>query len=314
MEVFNMITKRNYLRKSILFACGSFLLISQMLQGGIGSSGFFLWRHGIEFKLGIGLNDVSGGDLNPFFEGLYDSYNTGSNYITPGTPFPKINSGHELNGEMVFSFHPRLSLGLGIGAFSSDNSFNYFLRSKTYDAINLHYDFRMKIRAIPLTLNLHFRYPVFDKLKIVAHSGIGYYLGTFKLLYSIEDKTQGIVHAYSANLSWVCHSRSFGFQGGIGLEYELFSRLSLYVKTTYNSVKLINFKGMYEMILEQGGSTEKSSLDDLRLWYYKTLGDYVMLGMANEYGPVPADYRTVRKAEIDLSGLSLRLGISLHLW
>jgi hypothetical protein len=107
-----------------------------------------------------------------------------------------------------------------------------------------------------------------------------------------------------------------GFHGGIGFEYDVMKNLAFFVEGAGRYVKLKDWKGDSTEYIEfsSGGPTEKTTeTSSGTLWYYEYYPEthpdwpsYVL--KIQEEKPVHSDYRNVRKAEVELSGFSFRIG------
>ena len=109
-------------------------------------------------------------------------------------------------------------------------------------------------------------------------------------------------------------SNAFGFQGGVGIEFNLSETVALFFETTGRYANLKNWEGQnqYHDFL---GASESESVD----WYFAEWYDdtfyfqprwYKIVQIVDEE-PSRDNYRNVRKAEISYSGVVLRVGIKI---
>ncbi|MGB6339602.1 MAG: hypothetical protein WBF32_07480, partial [Candidatus Aminicenantaceae bacterium] len=106
-------------------------------------------------------------------------------------------------------------------------------------------------------------------------------------------------------------SNSFGFQGGVGIEFNLSESVALFFETAgrYANLKTWEGQNRYKDFL---GASESESVD----WYFAEEYDdttrqwYRTVQIVDEE-PSGSYYRNVRKAEISYSGVGLRLGIKI---
>jgi len=108
---------------------------------------------------------------------------------------------------------------------------------------------------------------------------------------------------------------AFGLNGGIGFEYDVAKNIGLFVEGTARYAKLKDWKGDGISTTVEGQADKISGT----LWYCETLNDrtgkyYPSFKVSkNKPSSEEGTYKNIRKAEIDFSGFSLRLGLRIKL-
>jgi hypothetical protein len=115
------------------------------------------------------------------------------------------------------------------------------------------------------------------------------------------------------------YKANLGFHGGIGMEYSLTKNLGLVLEVQGRYVKIKNLKGFIQS--EDSHFIGRISKRKGYLWSYKIsewdFRSYYNLDISEEppRGSIPEiSISEVRKAIIDLSGFSLRIGLRIRLF
>ncbi len=258
-------------------------------------------RPTIPFKFSIAINGggnyVRGEHLNSGTKGLADLYQD----ILGTQGEGKINSihlGYIFGLEISFPLSERLSWGIEAEYIQGKNEsqVNYFQGSSSSI---LHV--RPNLRAIPISLFLCF-YPVPN---LYVKGGISYYFATCSYMYSFQrdDLTQ----------QWDGRARAqnLGLLGGLGYLKNISSQLSLFAEVTGRLAKIQGFKGNEDFQDSSGESfTEHGTLYLIQSQILEERTHSVLFireTRPNEAGIISAD-----KAQIDFSGISLKIGLRIH--
>jgi hypothetical protein len=256
------------------------------------------WR-GLSLKLYGGVNDIAVGDLNKGLEGLIDLWNV-PHGIAVADKYNPVHFGPDLGGELTFSLTPRLGIGLGIGFIQAckESTIEIADSEDPTEPIHFYTDIlKPSVRAIPLTLGLHYAVWTGGGFNLEVSSGIGLYFGKAGLDDILREKGSAI----SNQRSWEGTSQAIGFHVGLGMELHLSPSISFVVDVLGRYGKLRNIKGD----LIENGSTSKDAV----LWFCEQ-GAYPLIIIDNS--PPPAwRYSSIRKGEVDLSGVSARVGIKI---
>ncbi len=230
------------------------------------------------------------------------------------------------DAELKFDFTERLGLGIAVSnAVHLSNASRIPLFSSLADAgsptigsFTSAPDVRVRM---PIRLSIYYSLPVISRLTILLSTGVGYYSGIMKesLDYEISDFLGTAWYRSEWQTQW---KASLGFHGGLGAEYHLSKRLAFVVEAQYRFVKIGNFKAT--MSADSNLWQQLRNYDPEGTLYLWSWGEDGPIGISYRelivWSGIPPDYGasfggSVRgKAKLDLSGISLRLGIRLGLF
>ncbi len=278
---------------------------SQLTQGQANQSG-----------IKLGLRITGGGfplmrnDFNDHLQSCNDYYEDLAIY-TVNSEFEMIKMGMDFSGEMLVSFMPNFSIGIGAGYLLVEKETTAELSDTTWNEDEI---YNIKFSVIPITLSFYYGIPLGSSMKIVMNAGLGYYLGTVDFDYSFEGDSG--IYTYEATDAWSAQSNAFGFHGGIDLELGIARNLFLIVGAKGRYAKLTDLTGTekYEYNRSDGFSFSFSDEGET-LWY----GDYESTATGKKSPwlelainkPSTSYWSNVRKAEANLSGIVFQAGIKI---
>ncbi len=262
---------------------------------------------GIGFSLKVygGMNYARIGDINEALQGTTDYYKDLPNVDIEEDLGP-VHWGLDFGGELVINFTPRVGIGLGGGYIqvSRETVIDVIWEGSPYkDTAD------PKATIIPLTFSVHLGLPLGNIISLALNAGAGYYLGTIQWHYSWDSE----YHDYEEN--WKAKSNTIGFQGGLGLEFNLSRNMALLVEGFGRYAKLKSLQGDYTWKRDFFGH-EEGIIEKATLWYY----DWRSSDTGKEYPRVQFDdnvpietpfQRNIREGEVDLTSFSVRLGIKI---
>ncbi len=175
--------------------------------------------------------------------------------------------------------------------------------------------------SYPLIINFHYSRPFMKKLRYSIGAGAGFYSAraSQEMEFLIVAPQGGSERQL---FQWDTERRfSFAFQGlvALSLDYSISSRLSLVTELQARFIRLSDFKGTWRYsLVDIGYSEEKSGT----LCYFTMWDYFIGIRIANsEVWPDPSnvedpfrEIQNLRKAVLDLSGMSLRVGFRLRLF
>lgn len=244
-----------------------------------------------------GGNYVHGGDLNPGIEGLADLYEDILGVQGNGK-IGAVHLGYVLGMEVSFPLSERLDWGIGLEHFmaKNDSQMEY-----TQEASSSTLIIQPGLQATPINLFLAFH--PFSNL--YAKGGISYYFARCSYTYQIH--TGDLIEKWEGKAD----AHGFGLSGSLGFVRPYTSNLSFFAEITGRLAKFQGFKGK-ENYLDDSGNT--SSIEGtLYLIQTQILDDrthpvlFIRETRPNEAGVIAAE-----KARIDLSGISLKIGLRVH--
>jgi hypothetical protein len=259
----------------------------------------------VSLKLKGGLAFLPMAEYNDGLKGGYDYL--AKTLGSPSGDFRSMQLGADFGGEILLSLGGGLSLGLGAGylRMTRESTFGYewtvFAAQETLTP---------QVTVIPLVLNLHRVVPLGDSLRLDLYAGAGYYLADLHQ----EFRTSTNFFEFSESQTFQARGGAFGGQGGIALEFLLGNHAAFFVQA----------EGRYAALGDvHGDTTEQGSwfLGDWTggqgkayLWAY-SLTDagttYPQIAVSL-FPPAGTGITNVRKARIDLSGVSLAAGIKIE--
>lgn len=233
---------------------------------------------------------------------------------------------YDWDAELRINITSRISVGIAAsGLFHSGPLKRSNESSVTYTYVGyagpqVHfYGYKPKVEAWmpPAKLSFYYSFPYRSKMNIFFILGIGNYRGKVQEYFRFE------VTPPDGGTDWTTRyweserKSSLGFHGGAGIEYSLAERLALVAELQLRYAVISDFKGLVRRESLLGGKySEKTGF-----LYYHTRFD---LFLGARYADIDAwekppdysiyDYADVRKAKIDLSGFSLKIGIKIGLF
>ena len=314
----------------------------------------------ISIRLGGGLNNISGGDLNRMIKDhkqWIEDYN--EYYITDySANWKELKWLQNFNGEVLLNLTSSFSIGLGTEYLTKKsrgtNTFNDVVTGTIYES-TYYYDYSLidnyteepeyRLTAIPVTLNAYFFTPINNRAKAFIVVGIGYYFGQLKYnnpyqsdseynedyyanddtyLYSWLDD-----YSYNGAETYQAKCNRIGFYGGVGLDFKLFSGISLVAEGNYRYVNFKNWKGSWsdnwswdeewgwsDQTLNEDSGSVNESISNAKFWAYDYEDSdlekqYLCLLFNEEEPPSQPGMLNIRQAKINLNGFAFRLGIKI---
>jgi hypothetical protein len=248
------------------------------------------------FSLAGGGAYVSGGDLNAGAQGLSHYYS--AFLSTPETGEIKATHlGFVVAGDIFLSLSPRLLLGVGVDYFESKkkSSAKYEKGSATSTL-----SVRPQIQALPISLFIS--YSPFPSFYIKG--GVEYYFARCHYFYRFEQGERW--HEWRGKAD----AQGLGFEGGVGVRWKFSSNLALFLEAMDRYAKVKGFEGKDTSVTSEGVTHSEEG----RLYFFQlkiTEENAYPLLFIREKKPTEAGVTEVRDATLNLSSVSLRLGIRI---
>lgn len=232
----------------------------------------------------------------------------------------KLNNwGYDFELELMMNLSQKFSIGLATSApFRRSNESSISFAASEERGIGpqtIKMDYRPEIKvSYPVKLGLYYSWLSRTRFKANIVGGIGYYPNSISEYYKHKVFPFGstFLKTYSASYDWNAKGRyPFGFHAGIGLEYSLNEEFSIVVDIQVRYIKIGNLRGEREY--RQG----IESLKVKGILLYSTFWDW---GIDTSYGELDISNNfeeggnNVRKAILDLGGVSLRVGVKINLF
>jgi opacity protein-like surface antigen len=242
------------------------------------------------------------GDLNDGAKGLAQYYEARLAAAGDGD-VKALHFGYLLGAEarlpLALGFY--LSFGAEYGSGESASSVVYMDGTQEVSL-----DTKPRVRIIPVSFALLY-YP---SPALYLKAGLEYTFGRCGYSYRLTE-----IDPDSTAESWQewtgkADSSGFGYLVGLGYDWSLTSGFSLTAEAVYRHSRLVDFGG--EDIYKE--STAYESMEKGKLYSFQVdtgTADVVPLVFVREKRPAEAGVINARKAELDLSGFSLKLGIKV---
>ncbi len=263
-----------------------------------------------DIKLFGGLGHLVGqNDVNKNLDGWNQLFDDLSNLMGANVSgeISPLGFGPFFGGELILSFNPRFSIGLGAGYLRLTKQ-----STKTLAAEGEEIDIIMepKISAVPLTLSLYYDIPLGELFKVVIGAGAGYYIGQYNssIIESYEDMDITILFDSSKN--------TIGAHGSLNIELNISRTMALIFGVSGRLAVLKDLMGTESFSYDDPWDSEPETHPDHTLWYVEEemFNDkYYASLFADDEKPEGSWYRNVRKAEISLSSIALQIGILIKL-
>ena len=264
---------------------------------------------GFSLKITGGYGTMAVGDFNTVVEDQ-DSFYT---YIvslmgyTRDGALKKLNNGIELEGEIIMKLPGNFGLGIGTGYYLRSKDSEFSVEDVAFGKVNI--SLKPEFTAIPITLTFYYFLPSKSPVNLYLNGGVGYYFG--KATFTLREDYEPV----GFPPGWIeirseAKDQGFGFHGGVGLEFNVISKVAFFIEGNGIYCKLKSWEG--DAITED--SFGFSDEDSGTVWYYehdmgldRLYADFTM----SEDKPDWWGISNVRKLEWNLSGLSLRVGIRI---
>lgn len=264
----------------------------------------------LSLRLYGGFNRLAAGDLNEGFDGyfeLFELYRALGLADTTGGYNP-VHAGYNFGADFVFQLSPMIGVGIGAGYLRSSAS---SLMTVAFEDGELTLEGTPTLSAMPIRLAVFFTLPLGGKLNLTADAGGTYYAAlkldaTQRLEFAADNWEEMSLSASRSSLS-----DNLGFQGSLGFEYKISSKMGLFFEAVGRYASFKNF--------DTATGTSQSSGEDpvagvgkiyLATYTYPE-GTYSAF-MISETVPFPDPDITYREPKIDLSGFGLQTGIRIR--
>lgn len=283
-------------------------------------------KYSIKLTCGMGYSAI--GDMNKTLESFNNNYmfelarlNTPD--LINGEIVALENNNLDLEAEFRLHISPKIALSFATSSpviKKNESSLTYIIRGLAGDQID-NYTFRPKIKAwMPIRLGICYSLFSSPRMNLVFQAGVGYYIAKIS---EYEELEIGLLlgGTFWETYYWKAHTiEGSAVHSGIILEFNLTKKLALVGEVQGRYVKLSDLFGRMDVkkyVNEGNGITleQKGSL-----YYFTMWDDDIGAYRANlEVWEKPpegsiSEIDNVRKARLDLSGISFRVGIRMRLF
>jgi opacity protein-like surface antigen len=292
-------------KKSVLL---SLAILCIFILTTAGSAQDFLKRFSL--KLTGGYGSLAGGDVIEAVDGLNSQLEDLAAIAGLPTPGEVENAkwGLDFEGELVFSLSKNFGVSLGAGYLV--RKIDSIVEIRLEPIISGSFLWEPKYTVIPVTLSGYYYFPVASKANVFFKAGIGYYFAKINFKTREELVIVGELNEWDQNDA-EAKDNGFGFHGGLGFEYNITGSVALYAEGIGRYINLKEWE-VDNTYRDSSGYTLRQSGS---FWYEEEFnagtGKYYPSLTISEQRPSSPWIRNARKAEIDLSGLSFRIGVRI---
>jgi hypothetical protein len=288
-------------RKAVVFIC----LLLGVLWTGLPAQeddeeeAFAPRMAGIHIRLSGGLGFLSGGDFKTGIQGMYDwsaQFIRSAGYTLGKSDVAPFNSGTELGGDIVYYFAGRLGVGAGAARMHVSKTNTQLFSSGPLDNLMT---VLPQADILALRLSVFYALPLTPLLTVCLSAGPASYSVNYRYAGSI------MMPDYGYDLSQRLKAGGLGAQGGIGLEILMNPRLAFILEAQGRYARISGFEGTQVVVEYLGGPFTTTETDGTL--YYVEEGGYPRLEVFSDAPPAGL---TSRRAVLDLSGVSLRAGLT----
>ncbi len=244
-----------------------------------------------------GGNFAKGGDLNSGIKGLADLYEDILRVQEEGK-IGSVHLGYVLGMEVSFPLSEFLSWGIGAEHFQGKNNSRVTYSQGVPPAV---LRIQPSLRATPVHAFLSFN-PIPE---LFIKGGISYYFAHYSYTYLFDFQ--------NGTLQWdgKANAQGLGLVGSIGYVKKHSANLSFFAEMTGRLAKIREFTGKEDFQSTSGeNSSEEGTLYLIQIQVLEERANSVLF--IRETRPNEATVIGAEKAEIDFSGIGLKIGLRLH--
>ena len=265
-----------------------------------------LCQQQVAFKLLGGLAWVQGDDYNTGVLGAYRLAKDTSDSLTGG--YGQLSRGWILQAEIVNYWGSHVGVGIGGGFYrvsgTSGLTGTASVPDPTYQFTSV---YTPKISVIPFFINLHYKFPVTERIGVDVFAGPVFQVAQFGFRREATSSLNSLSELETFNAS----DTALGLQGGLTLSFRIVRGVTLIAEGLYRSGKVSNIKGNWFLNSTTSSGTVTTSSSAYYLWSYDfTSGGtvYPQIGYFDANGPTGQGVSNPRKAGLNLSGPSVMIG------
>jgi hypothetical protein len=249
-----------------------------------------------------GYCSMSVGDINNYLKSLDNYLRETTNY--EGGKIERLHYFPDLSIELRLDLSSRFAVDLGMGVMSKKGETHFDCTGISPPSTYYRsYYIKQEIKVSPLTIKGCYSIFSSSKAHLFLNFGLAYFFSKFSLLIYESRPIWPLPVTYSIS------SAGPGLIGGIGFEYNLANFLALVFEAQGRYSKVRGPEGNTYGTTEDGGGAlyigEKYYAADNRFRPYL---------ITSPSKPSGGDFRNFREAVVDLSGLSLKLGLRIKLF
>ena len=262
----------------------------------------------VSFKIQGGWMAVQGDDYNTAISGRLDWLRAASSSFSgQATAF---KGGLNAQAEIVTHWGRRFAVGFGGGFYTMGEDFR-ITGAAAADGADFDSLYRPKLSVIPFCLNFYYKAITTSRLNVQVFAGPVFQIAQFRL----NRHTTSSAQALDEIENFTASSPVLGAQIGAGVNVKLHRGIWLVVDGFYRFGKAADLMGNWFFYqTSPSGTVSKSNAEYFGWAYdYSSGGTYPWLGFFDSAGPSGEGFSNIRKAAIDLSGLSFTAGLRIDI-
>jgi hypothetical protein len=279
-----------------------------------------------------GFGSIKVGDVNTTLSSInsaYDSIREQHPERAVGEILPVPNGFKDWEAELRWNPWRGLSVGFAVSGpmrFYQKSFLTYtIIAGASAQSENDTWTSQIHISA-PVKLNLYYSIPVFRNVTFAVNGGIGYY----RAHITLKDQLQFRFETNDSSLSYDSidvSGKQLGYHCGLALEYKFNGRFSAIIEGQYRFAKIRTFTGSisgYAEFYDPYGNLTGTDGGSIEGVFYHYIGDDYRIPYSRHEKlivsnfPPPwygADFPSdIRKAFLDLSGFTFKLGLKIGLF
>jgi opacity protein-like surface antigen len=286
--------------KKIFIAAGVFRILILLLVFSDSVQGLDL-----QFKISGGyaylkLSEVHG-SLDGWAEGIKIEAIENKKWQVLEENVRSMHSGVNLEGEVLFFFTPRISIGLGAGYIYSDVNEAKAEVIVERPTATISHVFPITVSAYPVTLSGYYFFPLMSKLKLFLRGGSGFVWAKYtnregRKFLTVKNYNYFELQKASASGSIIL--------AGLGLMYDSDTGVRFFIEGTARLAKIRGFSGENELGTQGMLYHFEEYHPDQDFWQAEAKV------MAEE--PSGPNFRSVSEAVVDFSGFSAKIGFMIR--
>ncbi len=267
-----------------------------------------LQKRGVALQFTGGMSYMSLGDWNAFMNGWTDYYNDVANEVggTMEGEFKSIRWGLDFEGDVIINLNPRFGITFGSGYISGKKKPDGKQITQYLPNVTTSLNHDMEISAIPVKIGVYYCLFRSSKFRFFLSGGIGYYFAKVSEVYENQWDGNWSLEKQEAK------GEGAGFQGGMGVELDITKNIAFVVEGYGRYAKIGNFWG--ERAWNMSFAPSDSRKGTLYFYELDTPYGWIPYIDISSGEPIRANIRNVRKATVDFSGFTVRMGVKIRLF
>lgn len=259
-------------------------------------------------KISGGYGTTTTGDVQAMTDGINDLLADAAALggFTVTDTLENVKWGSEFEGEFVFNFSKKFGVGLGVEYIRRTNDSLGAIEFGALTRLSLSWE--PVYTATPIKLSGYYRLPFGSNMNAYLKAGVGYY--SAKIAYTIRNEEELLGIVVYEQQDGEAKDNGLGFHGGLGWEMRVAQNVAFFVEGTGRYVNLKDWDVENTTTSSSGKHFETGKFWHAEEYNPESGKFYASLFLFKEEPDDPG-LRNARKAEISLSGLTMKLGVKV---